>query len=130
MYPSRRDTPWFGRLRNAKQACGLIRSQNVCTVYKQSRSYRYNVNSNLYIVPMRAIQLRMARAAVGWGVRELAEKAGVTANTVTRIENGADAKQSTLDRLKSALEAAGVEFIDENGGGPGVRMRNQQQQKG
>jgi transcriptional regulator with XRE-family HTH domain len=79
---------------------------------------------------MRAIQLRMARAAVGWGVRELAEKAGVTANTVTRIENGADAKQSTMDRLKSALEAAGVEFIDENGGGPGVRMRNRQQQKG
>ena len=39
----------------------------------------------------------MARAAVGWGVRELAEKAGVTANTVTRIENGADAKQSTMD---------------------------------
>ena len=74
---------------------------------------------------MRAIQLRMARAAVGWGVRELAEKAGVTANTVTRIENGADAKQSTLDRLKSALEAAGVEFIDENGGGPGVRLRKQ-----
>ena len=79
---------------------------------------------------MRAIQLRMARAAVGWGVRELAEKAGVTANTVTRIENGADAKQSTMDRLKSALEAAGVEFIDENGGGLGVRMRNRQQQKG
>jgi transcriptional regulator with XRE-family HTH domain len=79
---------------------------------------------------MKAIQLRMARAAVGWGVRQLAEKAGVTANTVTRIENGADAKQSTIDRLKSALEAAGVEFIDENGGGPGVRMRNRQQQKG
>ena len=79
---------------------------------------------------MKAIQLRMARAAVGWGVRDLAEKAGVTANTVTRIENGADAKQSTLDRLKSALEAAGVEFIDENGGGPGVRMRKRQQQKG
>ena len=78
---------------------------------------------------MRAIQLRMARAAVGWGVRELAEKAGVTANTVTRIENGADAKQSTLDRLKSALEAAGVEFIDENGGGPGVRLRKPNKRK-
>ena len=37
---------------------------------------------------MKAVQVRMARAAVGWGVRELAEKAGVTANTVTRIENG------------------------------------------
>ena len=56
-------------------------------------------------------------------MRELAEKAGVTANTVTRIENGADAKQSTMDRLQYALEAAGVEFIDENGGGPGVRLR-------
>jgi transcriptional regulator with XRE-family HTH domain len=78
---------------------------------------------------MRAIQLRMARAAVGWGVRELAEKAGVTANTVTRIENGADAKQSTLDRLKSALEAAGIEFIDENGGGPGVRLRKPNKRK-
>jgi transcriptional regulator with XRE-family HTH domain len=69
---------------------------------------------------MKAIQLRMARAAVGWGVRELAKKAGVTANTVTRIENGADAKQSTIDRLQHALEAAGVEFI--NGDQPGVRV--------
>jgi transcriptional regulator with XRE-family HTH domain len=70
---------------------------------------------------MRAVQLKMARAAVGWGVRELAEKAGVTANTVTRIENGADAKQSTIDALRGALEAAGVEFT--NGGQPGVRMK-------
>jgi transcriptional regulator with XRE-family HTH domain len=72
---------------------------------------------------MKAIQLKMARAAVGWGVRELAKKAGVTANTVTRIENGADAMQSTMNRLQQALEGAGVEFIDENGGGPGVRLR-------
>jgi transcriptional regulator with XRE-family HTH domain len=69
---------------------------------------------------MKAVQLRMARAAVRWGVRELAKKAGVTANTVTRIENGADAKQSTMDRLQSALEAAGVEFT--NGDQPGVRL--------
>jgi transcriptional regulator with XRE-family HTH domain len=69
---------------------------------------------------MKAIQVRMARAAVGWGVRELAEKASVTANTVTRIENGADAKQSTMDALQGALEAAGVEFT--NGDQPGVRL--------
>jgi len=69
---------------------------------------------------MKAGQVRMARAAVGWGVRELAEKAGVTANTVTRIENGADAKQSTMDSLQRALEAAGVEFT--NGDQPGVRL--------
>ena len=72
---------------------------------------------------MKGIQVRMARAALGWGVRDLAEKAGLTANTVTRIENGADAKQSTMDSLQHALEAAGVEFINENGGGPGVRLR-------
>jgi transcriptional regulator with XRE-family HTH domain len=75
---------------------------------------------------MKAIQLRMARAAIGWGVRDLAKKAGVTANTVTRIENGADAKQSTIDRLQRALESAGVVFIDENGGGLGVRLRRRQ----
>jgi len=72
---------------------------------------------------MKPVQLKMARSAVGWGVRELAKKAGVTANTVTRIENGADAKQSTMDRLQHALEAVGIEFIQENGGGPGVRLR-------
>jgi transcriptional regulator with XRE-family HTH domain len=78
---------------------------------------------------MNAIQLKMARAAVGWGVRDLAKKAGVTANTVTRIENGADAKQSTMDRLQRALEAAGIEFIQENGGGPGVRLRKRPQKR-
>jgi transcriptional regulator with XRE-family HTH domain len=78
---------------------------------------------------MRPVQLKMARAAVGWGVRELAKKAGVTANTVTRIENGADAKQSTIDRLQHALEAAGIEFIQENGGGPGVRLRKRSQKR-
>ncbi|MEJ0095418.1 MAG: helix-turn-helix transcriptional regulator [Methylocella sp.] len=72
---------------------------------------------------MKAVQLKMARAAVGWGVRELAERAGVTANTVTRIENGADAKQSTIEALQAALESGGVEFIAENGGGAGVRLR-------
>lgn len=72
---------------------------------------------------MTPVQLRMARAAVGWGVRELAEKAGVTANTVTRIENGSDAKHSTIQALRMALEAAGIEFIAENGGGAGVRVK-------
>ena len=72
---------------------------------------------------MTPVQMRMARAAVGWGVRELAERAGVTANTVTRIENGSDAKQSTITALRAALEAAGIEFIPENGGGAGVRLK-------
>src|SRR5215472_17566570 len=80
----------------------------------------YHVNAYLDYVQMKAVQLRMARAALRWGVRELAERAGVTANTVTRIENGADAKQSTIDALQRALEAAGIEFT--NGDQPGVRL--------
>jgi transcriptional regulator with XRE-family HTH domain len=80
-----------------------------------------SVNTYLDNVPMiSSAQLRMARAAIRWGVRELAAKAGVTANTVTRIENGADAKQSTMERLQGALEDAGVEFT--NGEQPGVRL--------
>lgn len=68
-------------------------------------------------------QIRMARAALKWGVRDLAEKAQVSPNTVTRIEADNGANSSTLSALQRALEAAGVEFIAENGGGPGVRLR-------
>lgn len=71
---------------------------------------------------MTPAQLRMARAALKIGVRDLAEMAGVTPNTISRIENGGDAMASTLDKLKKALEAAGVVFIPENGGGAGVRL--------
>ncbi|WP_282189401.1 helix-turn-helix domain-containing protein [Azospirillum endophyticum] len=72
-------------------------------------------------------QIRMARAAVQWGVRELAKEAGVTPNTVSRIESGGDALAGTLSKLQTALETAGVEFIPAgqyNGqGGPGVRLK-------
>ena len=76
---------------------------------------------------MNPAQMRMARAALSWGVRELAERASITANTVTRIENGADAKQSTIEAIRSAFEAAGIEFIPENGGGAGIRFRERKE---
>lgn len=72
---------------------------------------------------MKSVQLKMARAALGLGVRELAELSGITANTISRIENGNDAKASTLDTLRKCLENAGVIFIEQNGFGPGVRLR-------
>ncbi len=65
----------------------------------------------------------MGRAAVGWRVRELARNAGVTPNTIRRIEIGGDALGSTMERLQTALENAGVIFIDEDELGPGVRLR-------
>ena len=84
------------------------------------------VNTNLDRVQMTPAQMKMARAALGWGVRELAERAGVTANTVTRIENGADAKHSTIQNMRAALEEGGVIFLGDGetvDGGPGVRLR-------
>jgi hypothetical protein len=64
----------------------------------------------------------MARAALRWGVRDLAREARVTAATITRIEAGKSAHVSTLAAIKTAFEAAGIEFIPENGGGVGVRL--------
>ncbi len=68
----------------------------------------------------------MGRAAVGWNVRELARNAGVTPNTISRIENGGDALASTMERLQTALEDAGVIFIDADEKGPGVRLKANQ----
>ncbi len=68
----------------------------------------------------------MGRAAVGWSVRELARNVGVTPNTISRIENGGDALASTMERLQTALEDAGVIFIDADDEGPGVRLKANQ----
>lgn len=68
------------------------------------------------------VQSKMARVALRLGVRELAKKSGVSPDTVSRLERGEDLKPSTITAIRSALEAAGVEFIEENGGGAGVRL--------
>ena len=65
----------------------------------------------------------MARTALALGVRELAQLAGVSPNTIARLERGEDMRQQTVDAIRHALEGAGVEFLDENGGGAGVRLR-------
>lgn len=72
---------------------------------------------------MLAVQCKMARVAVGWGVRELAAAADVSPNTIARLERGEELKASTIEAIRSALEAEGVEFIPENGGGAGVRLQ-------
>jgi transcriptional regulator with XRE-family HTH domain len=66
----------------------------------------------------------MARAALNWSTQDLAEKAGVGLNTVNRFEAGHDARVSSVEKMRTALEAAGIEFIEQNGGGPGARLRD------
>jgi transcriptional regulator with XRE-family HTH domain len=72
----------------------------------------------------------MARAALNWTVRDLADAAHLHRNTITNIETGRYAGDpETLDKIATVLKRAGVEFIDENGGGPGVRLRKHPQKK-
>ncbi len=65
----------------------------------------------------------MARAALDWSTTDLARAANVGVNSVNRFETGRDARISTVEKLRSTLEVAGVAFIAENGGGVGVRFR-------
>ena len=73
---------------------------------------------------MTPTQCRMARAALELGVRELAEAAKVSTNTVTRFERGEPLLGRTVDALQAVFEAAGIAFIaEEKGRGAGVRLR-------
>jgi transcriptional regulator with XRE-family HTH domain len=65
----------------------------------------------------------MGRAGLSWSTTELAAKAGVGSNTVNRFEAGQDARISSVEKMRAALEAAGVVFLAENGEGAGVRLR-------
>ena len=66
----------------------------------------------------------MARAVVGWSLDDLAEKSGVSGNTIHRYENGKDAKNDTLMKIREALEAEGVVFTPATDTlEPGVALR-------
>jgi transcriptional regulator with XRE-family HTH domain len=69
-------------------------------------------------------QCRAARGLIGWSQQDLANHAGVGTVAIHQLESGASQpRRATLDVVRRALEAAGVEFIDENGGGAGVRLK-------
>ena len=70
---------------------------------------------------MIAAQCKMARAALGLGVRELAERAKVSPDTVARFERGEPLRERTIDAIRQALEAGGVGFTNDDE--PGVKMR-------
>ena len=74
-------------------------------------------------ITMRPVQSRMARAALSWGVRDLAAAAKVSPDTIARLERGETLYPRTIEAIRAAFEAAGVEFIPENGGGVGVRLK-------
>lgn len=82
---------------------------------------------------LRSEVVRAARALLRWEQRDLANASSVSLATIKRLESAPGvmaAHMSTVTALRAALEAAGIEFIDENGGGAGVRLRKQQSKRG
>ncbi len=77
-------------------------------------------------------QIKAARALLAWSQEQMATASGVSIPTIKRLEardGPLGGRNVTATRILSALESAGVEFIDENGGGPGVRLRKRTQKK-
>ena len=77
-------------------------------------------------------QIRAARALLRWTADDLAREAALGRNTILRAEVADEQTSLTAANdlaVRRALEGAGVEFIDENGGGPGVRLRKRQAKK-
>jgi predicted transcriptional regulator len=78
-------------------------------------------------------QIKAARALLGWSQSDLARRSGISEPTIARLES-VDGKlggrEETVRKIRAALENGGIEFIHENGGGLGVRLRKRQQKKG
>ena len=77
-------------------------------------------------------QIRAARALLKWSAQDLASASALGVNTIRRAEVAeAEIALTAANSLavRNALETAGIEFIDENGGGPGVRLRKRQRSK-
>ena len=78
-------------------------------------------------------QIRAARALLRWSAEELAKQSLLSVATIRRAELSEDRTAMTAANelaVRRALEAAGVLFIEENGGGPGVRLRHRSSPKG
>ena len=75
-------------------------------------------------------QVKAARALLAWSQHDLAGASGISYPTIARLEKKdgpLGGRETTIAAIRSALEAAGVEFIEENGGGAGVRLRHRRE---
>ena len=103
---------------------------NMATSYRFCTYAKSTCDNSTINMAVTSAQVRMARAALNWTVRDLAEAASVHRNTITNVETERYAGDpETLAAIENVLKRAGVEFIDENGGGAGVRLRKPVQGK-
>jgi hypothetical protein len=85
---------------------------------------------NVTLSPLTSAQIRAGRALIRWRAEDLARESAVSVATIRRAELTDHETSMTAANdlaVRRALEVAGVEFIDENGGGAGVRLRKRPQ---
>jgi transcriptional regulator with XRE-family HTH domain len=73
-----------------------------------------------------AEQIRAARALLRWSAQDLADRSGIGFRTIQRFESESGipgSRSKNLMTIRKVFENAGVAFIDQNGGGPGVRLK-------
>jgi len=76
--------------------------------------------------PLTSAQIRAARALIRWSAEDLARHSALSPTTIRRAELRPSTTALTRandQAIRRALEQAGVDFIDAEGGGPGVRLR-------
>jgi transcriptional regulator with XRE-family HTH domain len=91
---------------------------------------KLSIKRELKLVTIR--QIKAARALLGWSQGDLAQHSSISEPTIARLESvdgPVAGRPKTADKIRGALEKAGIQFIDENGGGPGVRLRRRQRKK-
>jgi hypothetical protein len=80
----------------------------------------------------RSAQIRSARALLKWSALDLARRSSLSVNTIRRPEATNEATSLTTANdlaIRHAFEAAGIELLDEDGEGPGLRLRKRHQKK-
>lgn len=71
-------------------------------------------------------QIKAARSLLNWSQDDLSDASGVSSATIKRLESRdgwLGGRAETIEKIRTAIVNAGVEFIDNNGGGVGVRLR-------
>ena len=87
--------------------------------------------SSMSILKVSIRQIKAARALLDWSQEDLASAADVSIPTIKRLEANdgpLGGRGETIDKILKSLRAAGVKFIEENGGGPGVRLKKAQRE--
>jgi hypothetical protein len=102
------------------------------SMHEWYETYHMGVFSQMTFKHLTSAQIRAARALLRWSAEDLARESAIGVTTIRRAEiTQAETSMTAANDLavRRALENAGVEFIDENGGGPGVRLRKQKRPK-